>query len=365
MSMKRISTLLGKELLHGSRGFIVTMTIAAPLLITLVINLALGNLFSNAARLAYYDEGQSQLVPLLKVTKQLHVVAYDSPEVLKDAIARGAADFGIIIPPDFDSAIVSSEKVIITTYIWGESLAKNRTIITATLLELTQQLSSQPEPIIMATIKLGDEETIPWSRRLMPMTVMMAIFFAGLMLPATSLIEEKLKHTLQALTVTPASLADIFITKGLVGVILSLAMGVIIMLINRAWGESPLYLLLMLALGAIMSSEIGLILGTLINEMNTLFAVWKFGGLFLFGPAIIYMFPQLPQWLNYVFPTYYVTGPIMDISLGTQDTETFIQTGIAILVIIILALIQSRLINRLAGEIYQPQTKETGAVQTM
>jgi ABC-2 type transport system permease protein len=102
-------------------------------------------------------------------------------------------------------------------------------------------------------------------------------------------------------------------------------------------------------------------LGTLINDMNTLFAVWKFGGLFLFGPAIIYMFPELPQWLNYIFPTYYVTGPIMDISLGTQDTETLIQAGIAIFIIIILVLLLSRLINRLAGEVPQQAIKESEA----
>jgi ABC-2 type transport system permease protein len=361
MNIKRIFTLLGKELLHGPRGFILTMTIVTPLLITLVINLALGDLFSSAAKLAFCDEGQSQLVPLLEETKQLHVVEYDSPEVLKDAISRGAADFGIILPIDFDNLIMSGNKTSVTTYIWGESLAKNRTIITATLLDLTHELSSQPEPIILATVTLGDEETIPWSRRLMPLTVMMAVFFGGLMLPAASLIEEKLKRTIQALAVTPASLPDVFIAKGIMGALISLIMGAIILLINQAWGESPLFLLLMLALGAIMASEIGLILGALVNEMNTLFAVWKFGGLFLFGPAIIYMFPELPQWLNYVFPTYYVTGPIMDISLGTQDNETFLQMGIAVFVILVLALILSRLINRLTGEVPQQSIKESEA----
>lgn len=361
MNIKRVFTLLGKELLHGPRGFILTMTIATPLLITLVINLALGDLFSSAAKLAYFDAGQSQLVPLLEENKQLHVVEYGSLETLKDAVSRGAADFGIIIPADFDNLVGSGEKVSVTTYIWGESLAKNRTIITATLLDLTHQLSSQSEPIILATVTLGDEESIPWSRRLMPLTVMMAVFFGGLMLPAASLIEEKLKGTLQALAVTPASLPDIFIAKGLMAALLSLVMGAIILLINQAWGESPLLLLLMLALGAIMAAEIGLILGALINEMNTLFAVWKFGGLFLFGPAIVYMFPELPQWLNYVFPTFYVTGPIMDISLGTQDNETFLQLGIAVFVILVLVFLISRLINRLAGEVPRQAIKETEA----
>jgi len=361
MNIKHIFTLLGKELLHGPRGFIITMTVAAPLLITLVVNLALGGFFSSAAKLAVYDEGQSQLVTLLKEAPQLHVTEYDSPERLKDAVSRGSADSGIILPSDFDNEIASGKKVTLTTYIWGESLAKNRTIVTATLLELTHELSMQPEPVVLVSITMGDEETIPWSRRLMPLTVMMAVFFGGLMLPATSLIEEKQKRTLQALTVTPASLLDVFIAKGIMGAILSLVMGIIILLINQAWGESPFYLLLTIILGAVMASEIGLILGTLINDMNTLFAVWKFGGLLLFGPAIIYMFPQLPQWLNYIFPTYYVTGPIMDISLGTEDTQTLIELGIALLVVILMAVLLSRLTHRLSGEVSKQTAKASEA----
>ena len=358
MNIKRIFTLLGKELLHGPRGFILTMTIAAPLLITLVVNLALGDLFTSTAKLGVYDEGQSQLVSLLEQAAQVRLLQYQSPDTLRDAVSRGATDYGIVLPPDFDSSLESGQKVALTVYVWGESLAKDRTIITATLLELTNQISSQTEPIILESVTLGDQKSVPWSQRLMPLTVMMAVFFGGLMIPAASLIDEKQKRTLQALAVTPASLPDIFIAKGMMGAILSIAMGVIILLINQAWGESPLLLFGMVVLGAILAAEIGLVLGTLINEINTLFAVWKFGGLVLFGPAILYMFPELPQWLNYIFPTYYVTGPIMDISLGTQGSQTLLQAGVAIFIVFVLAVLLSRLINRLSGEVPHQVSRE-------
>jgi len=103
-------------------------------------------------------------------------------------------------------------------------------------------------------------------------------------------------------------------------------------------------------LAAIMAAELGLILGTSIKDVNTLFAVWKFGGLILFGPAIVYMFPQLPQWLGYLFPTYYIVRPIMDISLGTIDTITILTTGIGLIFLFVLAALLLRLIGRLGGE---------------
>lgn len=350
MKVKRFFTLLGKEFLHGPRGFILVMTIVAPLLITVVLNIALGGFFSGKAQLAVYDEGQSQLITLLHEASQLSVKELDSPQALRDTVSLGAADVGIILPADFDSTIFSGERVSVTAYIWGESLSKDRTIITTSLLELTHQMNSQSEPILLESVILGDEETIPWSQRLLPLMVMAGIFFGGLMLPATSLIEEKTRRTLQALAITPASLSEIFIVKGILGVVLSLVMGIIIILINNAWGTSPLLLVSILFLGAVMAAEVGLILGTLIKDMNTLFAVWKFGGLILFGPAIIYMFPQVPQWLNYLFPTYYITGPIMDLSLGTADSETLLQLIVAAVIILILALIQARLINSLSSK---------------
>ncbi len=65
-----------------------------------------------------------------------------------------------------------------------------------------------------------------------------------------------------------------------------------------------------------MAAEIGLLVGALVPDLNTLFTVWKTGGLLLFGPAIIYMFPQIPSWIGYIFPTYYVIRPVVDISVS-------------------------------------------------
>ncbi len=350
MNIKRLFILLGKELLHGPRGFILVIVIGAPLLITLAVNLAIGDLFSGTPQLAVYDQGDSKLVKILDGAPQVRVKYYDSALTLKNAVGRGSADAGIVLPATLDEDIADGHKGEVTLYIWGESLAKDRLVITSTLFQSVRDFTGESEAINLESVTLGGGVNIPWSQRLMPFTVMMAVFFGGLMIPAVSLIVEKQKRTLQAMATTPASLVDIFVAKGIVGALLSLVMGVIILLINRAWGESPLYLLGMLAVAAIMSAELGLILGTMIKDMNTLFAVWKFGGLLLFGPAIVYMFPQLPQWLRYIFPTYYIVRPIMDISLGTANTTTLVLAVIGIAFVLINAAVLGRLVGRLSGE---------------
>ncbi|MBA7540482.1 GTPase Der [subsurface metagenome] len=88
-------------------------------------------------------------------------------------------------------------------------------------------------------------------------------------------------------------------------------MGVVILVLNQAFGTEPMLLILVLAFGAIMAGEIGLLCGALIKDITTLFAIWKAGGILLFGPAIIYMFPQIPQWIGKLFPTYYFLQPVI------------------------------------------------------
>ena len=71
-----------------------------------------------------------------------------------------------------------------------------------------------------------------------------------------------------------------------------------------------------LVLGALAAAVFGIVLGTLVKDMNALFTVVKSMAILLYAPAIIQMIPQLPQALAQVFPTYYIIGPIQDIALN-------------------------------------------------
>ncbi len=266
---------------------------------------------------------------------------------IRQAVERGSVDVGIVLPAGFDSSVKGGEEIGLTAYVWGESLAKNRAILGITIVNLIRELTGQEVPVEIETITLGDEVSIPWNDRLLPLIVLMAVFLGGVLVPATALIEEKGKKTLEALIVTPTTIGDIFIAKGILGVTLSLFMGVAILILNQAFGAQSWLLVFVLSLGAIMAAEIGLICGALIKDVTTLFAVWKTGGILLFGPAIIYMFPQIPQWVGRLFPTYYLLEPIVTISQGAGSwpdiaTNVFILIGIDLVLIGLVALTLKR-----------------------
>jgi ABC-2 type transport system permease protein len=314
MSLKRVGILLGKEFLYGSKGYIFIFAIVAPLVISFVISLIFGTLFTEKPKLGVLEDDRSELVAMIQGLDTITTEEYSNIGDIKRAVETGAVDVGIVLPADFDSAIITGEETEITAYIWGESLAKNRTIIAVTITNLVREITGQESPVNIESITLGEEISIPWNDRLLPVIVLIAVFLGGLMLPATSLINEKAKRTLDALVVTPTSMGEVFTAKGLVGIILSLFMGILILVINQAFGSEPLLLILVLVLGGIMAVEFGLILGILMKDFAALFTVWKSAGIILFAPVFIYLFPEIPQWIGNIFPTYYIVQPIVELS---------------------------------------------------
>ena len=83
--------------------------------------------------------------------------------------------------------------------------------------------------------------------------------------------------------------------------------------------------------------------------MNTLFAFWKFGGVLLFGPAIVFMFPQIPPWVGYIFPTFYVVKPVVDLSIGGLGLgSVLLNLVILITIVMVTALVVSAIVGRLS-----------------
>jgi len=338
MSLKRVGILLRRELLQGPKNYIFIMAVVFPVVISLVVSLVLGTVFSEKPKLGIVDEGGSQMVTMARELASVDTKEYGTVSDMKEAVESGAVDMGIVLPQDFDSSVMQGEETEITAYVWGESLAKDRTILGVTIANLIRELAGQEAPVEIQAVTLGDEVSIPWSDRLLPLIVLMAVFLGGLLLPATSVINEKERKTLEALVITPTTIGDVFVAKGLLGIILSLFAGIVILILNQAFGAQPTLLLLVLALGAIMAAEIGLLLGALLKDWTTLFTVWKLGGILLFAPAIVYLFPQIPEWVAKVFPTYYVIQPIIEISqrgAGWPDiaTNVFILVGLDLVLI--------------------------------
>lgn len=254
---------------------------------------------------------------------------------------------GLVLPLDFDNTLRQGASPRLDIFIWGESLLKHRTTLGATLVRESIALAGYDALVEIRTILLGDEANVPWDVRLFPMVMIMTIALGGIMVPATFIVQEKQKRTLGAVLVTPVSLGEALAAKGIAGIIISVFMGVMILTINAAWGGQPLLMLTLLVLSAIMASVGGVIFGLLVKDISTLFTAMKSIGILLYAPAFIYMFPQVPAWVRRIFPTYYMIGPIVEVSLNNAGwREIGIDVIILVTLIVLLIAIAAMITRR-------------------
>jgi ABC-2 type transport system permease protein len=314
MSWRRIVVLLQKELVWGPKNFLFIWAIVTPLVLSLLVMLLAGTLFAGKPRLGIAAAGPSQLVAQLAQIDGLILQEYESSEALATAVGNGAVDMGLVLPAEFDQQLQGETAAAVTAYVYGESLLRDRAFLATTLASELRALAGQESPVTIHTETLGDGQSMPWEERLLPFVVLMAVLLGGLMLPAASLVEEKQKRTLTAVTTAAVSLEEIFMAKGILGLLVSLAMGILVLIINQAFGSQPLLLVGLLTLGAVMAAAMGVLLGAFVKDINSMFATIKGLGILLYAPAIVYLFPAIPEWVGRIFPTYYMIGPIIDVT---------------------------------------------------
>ena len=344
MKLRNVGILIVKEMVQGPKSFMFILALVMPVVFTLLISLIFGTFFSGKARLGIFDEGSSQMTSLAQANVALSVSVYDSKAELEDATRRGSVDVGLVLPQEFDRQVLANELARIGVFVWGESQMQNRIILSAAVVHGIRQVAGQEVPVEIIQTVLGEGVNIPWEKRLLPLMVLITVLMGGTLIPSTALVTEKMKHTLPALAVTPATMLEIFTAKGIVGAIVSLMTGLLILFLNRGFGSQPLQLVGVLALGSIFSAQIGIMLGAMVKDINTLFATIKSLGIFLYAPGFVYIFPDLPQWIGRLFPTYYIIQPVLEISQNDAGlAEVAPEVGILIGLILVSAVLLAAL----------------------
>ena len=347
MNPKRIGVLVAKELVYGSKNLMFIFAVAVPLGFSLILSLLVGTLFAAEPRLGVADLGSSALPDKLAQLEYVTTRAYDSATALRSEVERGALDVGMVLPPGFDATLQSGESTDMELYVWGESLLKHRTVLAVSISREIIALAGRKVPVQAVTILLGEKTSISWEARLFPLLVAMAVILGGTLIPATGLVEEKEKRTLIALAVTPATLGEINMAKGITGALVSVFMGTVILTLNGAWGGQPGAIVAVLTLSSTLAAAFGVILGTLLHDINSLFTAIKSAGILLYGPALIQMFPQLPQWVARLFPTYYMINPIVQMSLhGAGWSDIARDAAVLCALIVVTALVAGLLAAR-------------------
>ncbi len=330
MSPARVWSIFRKDLRIGPRSPIFLFAIVLPLVMTLVVQVLFTSLLDPAPRLGIVDHGASEVTAQALELEGVEASLVGDEGELKRLVGANDLDAGLVLAQDFDAALRLGERPDLRFYIGGESLASNRVILSVATLDLVRAVEGGATPVEVAVEDFG-EETLPLSERLIPLILMYVLIMAGVFLTAFGVVDEREKHTLDALIVTPVRLSEVLTAKALLGFVVAIVMSVVTLALNGALGAPPLGLLLSLGVGALMSAMIGLVFATGARNAQMLFALIKGTGFLIVGPVVFYLFPDWPQWIAKVFPTYWFIDPIYRIAvLGAPFAEVWWELAVAL-----------------------------------
>ncbi len=97
-----------------------------------------------------------------------------------------------------------------------------------------------------------------------------------------------------------------------------------------------------------MVSEISIVLATVAKDMNTMVTIQKGVGFVLFIPSVFYIWPDLPQWIPKIIPTYWILEMFFEIGIrGGGFPEIWFEIIVTLVICIILLPINSILGKRM------------------
>ncbi len=353
MSLRRIGVLFLKDLQYSTRSFVFVFALVMPLVLSLILGLLFGSLFGRNATLGLVYAGDSPLAATLLASDAINVTRLESEQALLDTLSTGGVDVGLVLPAGFDEALRAGEVGSLDLFVWGQSLLSQRTIISAVIAEALADASGRDLPITVSVVPVGAREAMSWQQRLLPMVVLMSVVLGGLLVPTAGLIDERQKRTLSAITTTPMTMGEVFITKGLMGASLSVFSGFLTLTLNGGWGPNPALLFVVMALGGTCAAAFGVLLGSRLKDLQTMMAVIKGIGILLYAPGIIMIFPEIPQWIARLFPTYYILQPVLQVSqngagLAEIAPDLIVLLAITAVLIALVSLTSRRLQTQIA-----------------
>ncbi|MBU2600907.1 MAG: ABC transporter permease [Actinobacteria bacterium] len=351
-SLTRTLKVFKKDMAMGPRSPFFLYALVLPVAMTVILQLVFGTLFEPKPRLGLVDFGDSAVSAGARAIEGIELTFLDDVETLKRQVEANDLDVGLVLSADFDEAVRSGGKPPLELYIGGESLASTRIVLDVTALDLIRAVEGSVPPVVVELVHLGDAPSLPISARLVPLIMMYALLIAGIFVPASGLIEEKEKGTLTAMLVTPVRASEVVAAKALLGFVLAFVMSVVTLVLNNALGSRPLSLIVVVSVAAAFSALLGVVLGAAARSVTALFTIMKSSGIILIGPVIFYLFPEWPQWIAKLFPTYWMIDPIWQVALqGAGLGDVWVKVAIAVAIGVVLAAIAGVLAGRMAEQV--------------
>lgn len=247
----------------------------------------------------------------------IEFATFNSVEALRSAVRSGDSDViaGLDLPSSFIEKASQGEQTTVQLYTTADTPESVRTAMTGFVSELANGIAGNPLPVTLEDQVLGVDRAgaqIPPREQMLPLLAFFVLMLETLAL-ASLVAGEIRSRTVTAILATPVGLRDFLTAKAVIGTLLAFTEAALLMLILGAFGSNAPLLVVVLLLGAILVTGVGLLAGSTGRD----FLGIVFTGVVLLVPlaipAVAALFPGSASAWVMVIPTY----PLVEAIIGT------------------------------------------------
>lgn len=246
---------------------------------------------------------------------------------LRFLIERGDARAGILIPPDYNTALARGEAQVAFVLDGSDATAGSTALAAATLIGQQHATALMLEKLERAGVKMEalrpplEVRTRVWynpdlvsSHFMIPGVIGMILFAITAVLTASAIVRERERGTIEQLIVTPIRPWELVVGKIIPYVLLAFVDTLEVLAIGHWWFGVPVRgdLTLILACSGLLLLSglgIGLFASTIANtQQEAMLTVWMtlLPSIFLSGFFFpLEAMPQVLQWVSYLVPLRY------------------------------------------------------------
>src|SRR5215213_45198 len=274
MNMRIVAAIARKDVVDAIRNRYLLTALITPLFVALLFRVLLpGDSPRNLLTVVVHDSGNSTLVAELRNKPEIKVVDAGSADATASEVEKHKAIGGLVVPPSFDVDVTAGKQPELTIYVNNNKSLFEQAAFRRLLDQQVQSLVKHPAPARLVWIDIDKETSEPGrggvgiGQMLLPLLLIMTLGMIGAMVVPLLLVEEKEKRTLDFLLSSPASLKEIVAGKALTGVAYTVLIAGLLLFLNRQLVGSWLLTLLSILFGLVFVVSIGLVMGSLLNNM--------------------------------------------------------------------------------------------------
>lgn len=331
MTWHTIRTLVIKDFTLFFRNRFFAFISIAALLAYIVIYFLMPSDVDEALRIGFYAEELPPVIAELMEEEGTLVQLAESEEELKAAVLEAEVTAGYVLPPGLLSATSAGEKPEIRVYFPADLPEEAKDIYLLMVEELAFTMVGSPLNIDFTEEILGTDlvgQQIPLRDHLLPLIAVFILMMETLGL-ASLLSDEIEGGTLRALLITPLTVRNLFVGKGITGVSMAFVQALLLVAITGGLSNQPIIVLTALFLGAVLATGVGFFLASSGGDLMGILAWGVLAILVLSLPAFGILFPGLiTDWVRLI-PSFYLVDTVnrainYGISLNLAITNLFI-----------------------------------------